>query len=447
MPLEINSRQLFSLIVVFALVALMSMPAFADSTVPSAPTGLSGIAVSPTQVNLFWTAPSGFTITGYKIEYKTSSSSYSTLVANTASTTTSYSHTGLTTGTAYSYKVYAINSVGTSVASSEISVTPTSSSVGALPGFPTGLTATAMSPTQINLSWSAPSDNGGYPITGYKIEYRIGSGSYSTLVASTGSAATTYSHTGVTAGQVYVYHVYAITSFGTSAKSSAEATAQPKSASSSSAPAAPSALTATAVSPTQVNLSWSAPSNNGGYPVTGYKIEVKKGSAAYTTLTSSTGNSTTNYSHTGLTTGTTYYYKVYAINSIGTSTASPEASTTPTTASVSSPPSPPTGVSATSISGTQINVSWSAPSNNGGSPNTGYKIEYKVGSGSYSTLVANTANTATIYSHTGLTTGQLYVYRISAINSVGTSNPSPETSTTPTVSSQTTATNTAPGAP
>src|SRR5574338_1328182 len=145
MPLEINSRQLFSLVVVFALVALMSMPAFADSTVPNAPSGLSGAAVSPTQVNLFWTAPSGFTITGYKIEYKVGSTSYSTLVANTASTTTNYSHTGLTTGTTYSYKVYAINAVGTSVASSETSVTPSSSSAGALPGFPTGLTAIAIS--------------------------------------------------------------------------------------------------------------------------------------------------------------------------------------------------------------------------------------------------------------------------------------------------------------
>jgi titin len=114
-----------------------------------------------------------------------------------------------------------------------------------------------------------------------------------------------------------------------------------------------------------VNLSWSAPSNNGGYPITGYKIEVKKGSASYSTLTASTGNSTTTYTHAGLVTGTTYSYKVYAINSIGTSTASPEASTTPTTTSISSSPAPPTGLIATSSSATQINLSWSAPSNNG----------------------------------------------------------------------------------
>lgn len=422
-------------------------PAFADTIVPSAPTEVSASAVSPTQVNLFWSAPSGFTITSYKIEYKVGGGSYTTLVTTSGltATSTNYSHTGLTTGTQYSYKIYAINSVGTSVASVEVSATPSASSVGSLPSSPTGLVATPISPTQANLSWNAPS-NGGYPITGYRIEYRIGAGSYADLVQTTGSATTTYSHTGMTAGQVYVYRVYAITSFGQSEKPSTETTVNLKPASSASSPGAPPALSATAVSPTQVSLSWTAPSNNGGYQISGYKIEVKKGSTAYSTLTASTGNNTTTYSHGGLVTGTTYSYKIYAINSIGTSTASPEASATPTVASVSSPPAPPTGLAVTPASASQINLSWSAPSNNGGSPITGYKIEYKLGSsGTYSTLVANTANTAVTYSHTGLTAGQAYVYRVSAINSVGISNPSPEASGTPTVSSQTT--NSAPGAP
>jgi titin len=408
-------------------------PVFADSTVPSAPTGFSGTAVSPTQVNLFWNMPSGFTIIGYKIEYKTSGGSYATLVTTTGTSTatnTYYSHTGLVTGTVYSYKIYAINSVGTSVASGEITITPATSSAGALPGSPTGLVATPVSPTQATLSWSAPS-NGGHPITGYKIEYRIGSGSYTELVPTTGSTITTYLHTGMTAGQVYVYRIYAITTFGQSEKPSSETTVTLKSASSSSAPGAPPGLSATAVSPTQVNLSWSAPSNNGGYSITGYKIEVKKGAASYSTLTASTGNSTTTYAHAGLVTGTTYSYKVYAINSIGTSTASPEASTTPTTTSISSSPAPPTGLIATSSSATQINLSWSAPSNIGGAPITGYKIEAKKGPGSYEVLVANTASTVTSYAHAGLTTGTQYYYRVYAINSIGTSSPSGESSATP----------------
>ncbi|NDF30592.1 MAG: fibronectin type III domain-containing protein, partial [Nitrososphaeria archaeon] len=126
---------------------------FADTSTPTAPTGVSASAVSPTQVNIFWSAPSGYTITGYKIEYKSGGGSYTTLIANTGNTATTYSHTGLTTDVAYSYKITAINSVGTGAASSEVTVTPSSSSAGAPPGTPTGLTATPVSPTQINLSW------------------------------------------------------------------------------------------------------------------------------------------------------------------------------------------------------------------------------------------------------------------------------------------------------
>ncbi|HEY8110778.1 MAG TPA: fibronectin type III domain-containing protein, partial [Candidatus Nitrosotenuis sp.] len=353
-----------------------SVPVFAIATVPSTPTGLTAVAVSPTQVNLFWSVPTsdgGAAISGYKIEYKTGSF-YSTLVENTGQVTT-YSHTGMTTGTAYTYKISAINSIGTSTASSDVSITPTSASTATAPGIPTGFTATAVSPTKIDLSWNAPSNNGGYPITGYKIQYRTGSDQYADLISNTASTTTTFSHNGVTAGQLYIYRVYTITAFATSEKSSLEVTVQPKSASASTAPGAPTGLTATAVSATQINLSWSAPSNNGGYPITGYKIEYKKGTGSYLSLASNTANVTTSYSHTGLTTGASYTYKISAINSIGTSTASTESSATPTSTSTAAVPGAPS-LSATAVSATQVNLSWSAP-NNGGSAITGYKIEYK----------------------------------------------------------------------
>jgi hypothetical protein len=402
------------------------------ATVPDAPSGLVATAVSPTQINIFWSTPNDgqSSITGYKIEYRVGSGSYSVLVSNTASTSTTYSHTGLTTDQAYTYRVYAINSIGTSASSSESSATPTSTSTGSSPGAPTGLTAVAASPTQVNLSWSAPSNNGGHQITGYRIEYRVGSSSYTTLISNTASTSTTYSHTGLTTGQVYIYRVFTITSFGTSVEPSPEAVAQPKSSSALTVPGAPTGLTAVPISPTQVNLSWSAPSNNGGAPISGYKIEAKSGSGSYSVLVSNTASTSTTYSHTGLVTGTVYTYKVSAVNSVGTGSASSEASATPTSSSSATVPGVPTSLTATSISSTQNNLSWSAPSNNGGYPITGYKIEYRVGSGSYSVLVSNTASTLTTYSHTGLSAGQTYIYRVSAINSIGTGSASAESSTT-----------------
>jgi titin len=422
-----------SFIIIFSTVSAYA------ATVPDPPTNPVANAVTPTQVNLFWTPPSnngGAGINTYKIEYKIGSGSWSTLVATTSGPVTDYAHTGLTTGTTYTYRISATNNVGTSNPSIEVSATLTSSSTASLPGAPTGLTGVAASPTQANLSWTAPSNNGGYPISGYKIEYRIGAGSYTSLVTNTGTTTTSYSHTGLTTGQIYVYRVYAVTPFGTGTSSSNEVVVQPTSSSALTAPGAPTGLGATAISPTQVNLSWTAPSNNGGSAITGYKIEVKSGSGSYSNLVSNTGTTTTSYSHTGLTTGTTYTYRVSAINSIGTGATSSEASATPTSSSTSSVPSAPTGLVATASSATQINLSWSAPSNNGGFAITGYKIEFKTGSDSFSNLVSNTGTTTTSYSHTGLTTGTTYVYRVSAINQVGTGATSAESSATPTGSSQ-----------
>ena len=83
------------------------------------------------------------------------------------------------------------------------------------PGQPTGLTAMANGRTRIDLSWSAPSDDGGVAITGYQIEVSPDGSSWGNLEANTGSTATSYSHTGLTAGTTRHYQVSAINSAGT----------------------------------------------------------------------------------------------------------------------------------------------------------------------------------------------------------------------------------------
>ena len=88
-------------------------------------------------------------------------------------------------------------------------------------------------------------------------------------------------------------------------------------------------------------------------------------------------------------------------------------------------PGAPTDLSATARGGTKINLSWTAPDSTGGSGITGYKIESSSDAGSnWSDLVADTGNTNTAYQHTGLSRGDTRHYRVSAINSVGTSAPS-----------------------
>ena len=295
----------------------------------------------------------------------------------------------------------------------------TGSSSPTAPSQPTGLTATSISSSQINLSWTAPANNGGSAITGYKIEQSTNAGStWSTLVANTASSSTTYSNTGLASSTLYSYRVSAINSVGTSPVSN---TISATTGTIATAPLPPTGLTASAVSSSQINLSWTA-GNNGGSTITGYKIERSTdGGSTWSTISANTGSTTTTYSNTGLASSTSYTYRVSEINTIGTSSPSSTATATTSSGTVATIPQAPTGLAASVVSSSQINLSWTAPANNGGSAITGYKIEQSTNAGStWSTLVANTASSSTMYSNTGLTASTSYAYRVSAINSVGT---------------------------
>ena len=336
-------------------------------------------------------------------------------MGNTGTTTTTYSHTGLSAGATRHYRVSAINSVGTGAASNVDNATTATT----VPGAPTSLTATASGTTAINLSWTAPADDGGSDITGYRIEVSPnGTSSWNDLVANTGST-TTYSHTGLDAGDTRHYRVSAINSVGTGAASNVDdATTD---AAAPTVPGAPTGLSATASGTSTIDLDWTAPVDDGGAAITGYRIEVSPdGTSDWTERVGNTGTTTASYSHTGLSAATTRHYRVSAINSAGTGAASSTANAT-TDAAAATVPGAPTSLSATASGTTTIDLSWNAPSDNGGSSITGYRIEVSPnGSSGWSNRVADTGTTATTYSHTGLDAGTTRHYRVSAINSVGT---------------------------
>ena len=404
---------------------------------PQAPTGLDAQVRGRTQINLSWTAPSnngGAPITGYRIETSTNAgTTWSEQEDDTESTATAYEHTGLIPGTTYHYRVSAINSAGTGTPSTVNNATTEAISA---PQAPTGLDAQVQGRTQINLSWTAPSDNGGAVITGYRIETSTNAGTtWSEQEDDTESTATTYEHTGLIPGTTYHYRVSAINSAGTGTPS----TVNNATTEAISAPQAPTGLDAQVQGRTQINLSWTAPSDNGGAAITGYRIETSTNAGTtWSEQEDDTGSTATAYEHTGLMPGTTYHYRVSAINSAGTGTPSniDHAAT-----STATQPDAPTGLSATASGRTQINLSWTAPSNNGGAAITGYRIETSTNAGTtWSEQDGNTESTATAYEHTGLTPGTTYHYRVFAINSAGTGNPS-------NVDNATTSTATQPGAP
>ncbi|MCD6111547.1 MAG: fibronectin type III domain-containing protein [Thermoplasmata archaeon] len=171
-----------------------------------------------------------------------------------------------------------------------------------------------------------------------------------------------------------------------------------------------------------VVLTWEAPADDGGSQIVGYKIYCGMRSGGETYLTT-TGNVTT-YRDTGVTNGRTYYYRVSAVNGIGEGELSEEVSATPLGA-----PSAPRNLVARGGDGYVV-LTWEAPADDGGSPIIGYKI-YRGTSSGNETYLTMVGGNETTYNDTGLTNGQTYYYRVSAVNGVGEGELSEEVNATP----------------
>ena len=172
------------------------------------------------------------------------------------------------------------------------------------------------------------------------------------------------------------------------------------------APGAPTGLTATAGNG-QVGLTWTAPSSDGGSPITGYTATASPGGA-----TCSVGGSTLGCTISGLTNGTTYSFTVRATNAVGTGPASAPATATPATV-----PGAPRNLNAKPGSPRGVSLTWQAPTSNGGAAITGYRIYRSTSTGTETFLIA--VGTVTSFTDTTTTSGGRYYYKVTAVNAVG----------------------------
>ena len=211
------------------------------------------------------------------------------------------------------------------------------------PTVPANLGATAVSSSRIDLSWSASNDNVG--VTGYKV-FRNG-----TQVGT--STTTSFQDVGLNEATVYDYRVSAYDAAGNNSAQSAAASARTLDV---TPPTVPANLAAQVASSTQINLSWSASSDNVG--VTGYKV-FRDGNLVTT-------STETAYQDSGRTPGTTYSYRVLARDAAGNESAQSAVVTASTPAPDSSPPSASltAPVAGTVVSGS-VTVSASAADNVG----------------------------------------------------------------------------------
>ena len=395
-------------------------PAGVQATVPTAPQSLTATAGSST-VKLSWSAPSsngGSPITGYNVYRGTSAGQESATPVATNVTTTSFTDSGLTNGTTYYYTVAAVNAVGVSPQSGEASATPQAT----VPSAPSGLVASAGNGS-VMLSWTVPNSDGSSGITGYKLYRGTSPGSETPYATSVTSS---FTDSSVTNGTTYYYTVAAVNAVGTGPQS-AEANATPQPA--ATVPTAPQALTATG-SNGAVQLSWSAPASNGGAAVTSYNVYRSTTAGGEGSTPVATGVTGTSYADSPLTNGTTYYYTVAAVNAVGTGPQSAEANATPKAGA----PTAPLGLTASGGNGS-VGLSWSVPASNGGSPVTGYNIYRSTSPGGEGTTAIQAGVTTTSYTDSTVTNGTTYYYKVAAVNAAGTSPQSNEASATPSVPS------------
>lgn len=269
------------------------------------------------------------------------------------------------------------------------------------PQAPTDLTATAAEDKFISLEWSSAATNH----TEFEVQRKQGeSGAWSALTT-TGKTTTTYDDKTAEINITYGYRVRATNLIRQSGWSN---TAQAMIAEEILVPASPSNLTATATSQATIDLSWTDNSTNEA----GFRLYRKIGAGGTWALRATKVADETAHVDEGLQASTTYIYRITANNTSGES--GPSNETSATTQAIPAP-AQPTNLSATAISDSEIDLTWT----DNATSETTYYVERKIGTGgSWSEVQTLNANSVS-YNNTSLAAETEYFYRVRCWNSGG----------------------------
>ena len=296
--------------------------------------------------------------------------------------------TGLDSETRYEY---AISVTGDSARASATTLPPGPVCVPP----PLTVTANASSASAIDVEWQFTSEPRPDCVFTYSLQRRT-TGSYTTIA--TDRRTKDYLDSGLTSNTRYTYKVTAHGSDGESSDTDAAKTFCP----------APSGLVLTATaSRSSISLSWTIDSLPSGCEPS-YSIWRKEGSGSYEEIVGSQTGTT--HLDTGLSSGTTYTYRVRATNDGGTVLDEDEA----TTPGSSPPPEPPTGLRANGISSSAIRVRWNAVQ---GADR--YDIRWQRGSGSWG--APEDAGSGTSYRAGGLRSNTNYSFEVRTVDGSRTS--------------------------
>ena len=369
---------------------------------PDAPSNLVATAVPVGRVDLYWTDGSA-TETEFRIERSTDGVSFGE-IASVGANVTTFSDTGVAVDpTPYFYRVRALTSDLT-----EYSNVAAATTVPAPPDAPLTEGEPA-STTSVRLTWNNVAGSEGTNV------YRDVAGVF-THIGTVGPAVTQFVDTGRLPSTTYNYVTRSFNTGGESPSSNLVTVTLGQLE-------APTYLTATAVSTSQVNLSWVDNSSAENY----FKVLRSTNGTSFTVVAWVPTNGTT-YSDTGRTPGTTYYYRVQAYeNGGGLSPLSNTASATTFVTNI--PPAAASNLFARAVSSSQVDLGWSDNSSN----ETGFRIERSASGGSFVPLFTTGAD-VTSHSDTGLTLNTTYAYRVVSFNLTGSATPTNTATTTTPVS-------------
>ena len=304
-----------------------------------------------------------------------------------------YTLTGLTAGTEYTFVIATTNPLGEGPRSLPVSETP----IG-VPAAAT-ITDTDLGDGQISVDWTATS-TAGAPIAGFRI-YQDG-----VEVTTVNAAARTYTYTGLTPGTEYDLEVRSFNALGATAAATAsdEVTVTAITTLDQVSWANP----ATTVTSTSVTLNWEALTSTTAKPVTGYAVyQLNTVTELYELVSLVPGASSDSYEVTGLTTGTVYSFQVVAYNVLGEGVRSAATTATPITLAAAAT------ITDTAYGDEELTIEWTSEST-ASAPVVGYRL-YRNG-----TEVTTVGAGATSYTFTGLTAGTQYTLAVKPYNSQGT---------------------------
>ena len=362
----------------------------AGATPVPAPDPLVVTGITATQIGLSWN-DIYVDEEGFRLERSTDSINFGQ-VASLPPNSTNFVDDNLLPNTFYAYRVAGFNAGGDSYYSMTVNATTLP-----LPPFtPADLSATAVSQTAIQLSWTDTANNE----TSFGIERSI-DGTIFVEIGVVPANTSQFADSSLNPNGTYYYRVRASNAGGSSPYSNTASASTPD-----YPPAAPSNLAATAGSTSTINLSWTDHSNN----ETGFQIERSSDGVNFGAI-ATVGAGVTGYSNTGLTPSTTYAYRVRATNSGGNSDYSNVAGATTLAATA---PAAPSNLTLTVISSSRINLSWQDNASN----ETQFFVEMAIGAGGF-TQIAQLGANAQSYSAIGLSRNTRYTFRVRCSNSAG----------------------------